>query len=164
MADQNIDMFDDEFDLDDDGDLYEEPAQPTNLVRKLRRELNAAKKALKEKDSALSSLMSDVRTRTIKDVLASNGANPKIAAFVPADIEPNEQAVSSWLNEYGDVFGFRPAESADDRPSSSVNSDAVGRMNAAEAFGSPVEVAGDLENMILNASSREELQALLRNA
>jgi len=164
MADQNVDMFDDDFDLDDDGDLYEEPAQSTALVRKLRRELNAAKKMIREKDSALSSLMSDARTRTIKDVLSSSGANPKIAAFVPADIEPSEQAVSAWLKEYGDVFGFSPAQDTDDRPNGSVNTDTVGRMNAAEAFGSPVEVAGDLENMILNASSREELQALLRNA
>lgn len=155
--------FNDEFELDDDGDdLYGDPNQSSSLVRKLRKELNAAKKALKEKDSALASLMTETRSRTIKDVLSSAGANPKIAAFVPSDIEPSEQAVSAWLMEYGDVFGFQP--NPDGQPSASVDGDALGRMNAAEAFGSPVEVAGDLENMILNASSREELQALLRNA
>lgn len=162
MADQSFDVPDDEYDWVDD-DLYEEPSSSTALVRKLRRELNAAKKTLKEKDAALSSLQSEVRTRTIKDVLASNGANPKIAAFVPADIEPSEQAVSSWLNEYGDVFGFTPEKDAD-QPASSVDAGAVGRMSAVEESGIPTEVAADIEARILSASSREELQALLGGA
>lgn len=160
MATANIDEFD--LDLDDDSDSYYEDAGSSALVRKLRKELKAAKKALNERETALTSLKSEFRTRTIKDVLASNGANPKIAAFVPADIEPSEQAVNEWLNEYGDVFGFKPSTSDDgSQPASSVDAGAVGRMSAVEESGIPTEVSADIEARILSANSREELQALL---
>jgi hypothetical protein len=32
--------------------------------------------------------------------------NPKIAAFIPQDIDLTEESLSTWLSEYGDVFGI----------------------------------------------------------
>jgi hypothetical protein len=160
MAEYDID-FDDDLDNDDEGDMFEDSRQSSSLVRKLRKELNATKKQLKERESEFSRLSAETRSRTIKDVLSSAGANPKIAAFIPSDIDPTEDAVSAWLNEYGDVFGFQ-SETA--QSPVGVDVDAVGRMGAVEARGVAVDAMGDLADRIANASSREELQALLRNA
>jgi hypothetical protein len=40
-----------------------------------------------------------------KDALASRGVNSKIASFIPQDIDPTEESVSKWLEDYADVFG-----------------------------------------------------------
>ena len=45
------------------------------------------------------------RERTISEVLTARGVNPKISAFIPQDIDLTEDSLSSWLTEYGDVFG-----------------------------------------------------------
>ena len=134
------DDIDNDFDVEDDNDFgYGD--QSSSLVKKLRRELNATKKALKEKDSELSGLMSETRSRTVKEILQSRGANPKIATFIPKDISPNEDDINSWLDEYGDVFGFVPEST---QPAVSVDSGALGRMSAAEERGVSVESSTDL--------------------
>jgi hypothetical protein len=50
-------------------------------------------------------LRKEKRERTISEVLTARGVNPKISAFIPQDIDLTEESLSSWLTEYGDVFG-----------------------------------------------------------
>lgn len=151
-TDLDFDFEDDEFDSFDD----------SKLLKKLRRELTQTKKALKERDSELSSLKSEARRRTVRDVLAEKGLNPKIAAFIPAEIEPTDVAVSAWVEEYGDVFGV-PSGTREETPVN-VDVDAVGRMSRAEQQGVSASAFDDVAAKIASASSREELQAILRNA
>lgn len=153
-TDLDFDIEDDEFDSFDDG---------SKLLKQLRRELTKAKKALKERDNELSSLLSESRKRTVRDVLSDRGLNPKIAAFVPSDIEPTAEAVGAWVEEYGDVFGVVSVTSTDE-PAEQVDSAAMRRMSVAEDAGISADVSGDFESRINNASSRDELVALLRNA
>jgi len=89
--------YDDEF--DDFGD------EGTDVVKQLRKVNRTLEKRAKELEQELKGLQSQTRQRTVKDVLQAKGINPKIAAFIPQDIDTSEEAINGWLNEYGDVFG-----------------------------------------------------------
>ena len=151
----DFDIDDDEFDSFDDG---------SKLLKKLRRELSQTKKALKERGDELSSLKTETRKRTVRDVLSANGLNPKIAAFIPSDIEPDEGAINAWINEYGDVFGIAPVSSEGQAVNASVDASAIRRMSVAEDAGVASDFSNDIANLIEGATSREELQSILRNA
>lgn len=155
----------DDLDLDvdfEDDDDYEFD-DGTKLVKQLRRELTRTKKALKERDGELSSLKSESRKRAVRDVLSDKGLNPKIAAFIPADIDPDEQAISAWIDEYGDVFGMVQVAPSQGQVSA-VDADTIRRMSAVEDAGTAAEYDGDIASLIAKATSREELQAILGNA
>ncbi len=89
--------YDDEF--DDFGD------EGTDVVKQLRKVNRTLEKRAKELEQELKGLQSQTRQRTVKDVLQAKGINPKIAAFIPQDIDTSEDAINGWLSEYGDVFG-----------------------------------------------------------
>jgi len=72
----------------------------------LRKANKQKEKQLKEIQVELSELRKEKRDRTIKETLTSRGVNPKIAAFIPPDIDLTEESLSTWLSEYGDVFGI----------------------------------------------------------
>jgi len=91
----NYDYEDDDFETTDGGDL----------VKQLRKATKAKDKELAELKAQYESLAKANRERAIKDALASRGVNSKIAAFIPQDIDPTEESVSKWLNDYADVFG-----------------------------------------------------------
>lgn len=92
-----------ESDIDDDLD-FEDAAG--NAMQQLRKANKAKEKELSELRSELAKMRNEQRERTIKEVFASRGVNSKIAAFVPKDIEVDETSLSTWLDEYGDVFGI----------------------------------------------------------
>jgi hypothetical protein len=77
----------------------------------LRKANKQKEKQLKEIQVELSELRKEKRDRTIKETLTSRGVNPKIAAFIPQDIDLTEESLSNWLNEYGDVFGVESQSS-----------------------------------------------------
>lgn len=87
---------DTEQDIDETGD-------GSQLVKDLRKQLNAAQKELKQ-------FRTEKRTSTVSDVLSKRGINPKVAALIPADVEPTQEAVTAWLDEFGDVFGVVQGE------------------------------------------------------
>jgi hypothetical protein len=79
----------------------------TDLVKKLRRDLKIAQKKNKELESTLGELSKSQRERVLKDVFASRGVNPKVAAFVPNDLDASEEAISQWIENNADVFGVQ---------------------------------------------------------
>ena len=89
----------------------------TDLVKKLRRDLKIAQKKNKELESSLGELTKSQRERVLKDVFASRGVNPKVAAFVPNDLDASEEAISQWIENNADVFGVQvqPKKEVDSR-------------------------------------------------
>jgi hypothetical protein len=77
----------------------------TDLVKKLRKALKAEQRRSKELETNYSELTKTQKERILKDALASRGVNPKVAAFVPSDIEASEDAIAAWLDSNADVFG-----------------------------------------------------------
>ena len=144
---------------DDDDYDYEEETQDSNGPANLRKALRKAEKDRKALEEQLSSLKSNLRERSVKDVLETKGVNSKIAKFIPSDLEAPEQ-IAVWLEENADVFGFstnRQSEPAE------LSQEAITeqRINNSASTGITPGRDEDLYNKIQSASSKEELMQLM---
>ncbi len=146
--------YDDEF--DDFGD------EGTDVVKQLRKVNRTLEKRAKELEQELKGLQSQTRQRTVKDVLQAKGINPKIAAFIPQDIDTSEDAINGWLNEYGDVFGStQNANSEQASNNNSLDVSANARINQVVSTGQVPEVDSDAMAKILAAGNADELNRIL---
>jgi len=141
---------------DEDDDLGNEPQDVVKQLRKVNRTLE---KRLKELEIEADTLKVQTRQRTVKDVLSAKGINPKVAAFIPKDIDTTEEAVSAWLAEYGDVFGVQ--QSTEETQAKETASDAQRRIQNVMQSGTPPQVDEDSLARILNATSAADLSAIL---
>jgi len=80
---------------EDDFDEVED-TQDTNGPANLRKALKRAEKEKKELTEQLAAIQSDLRSRSVKDVLASKGVPDKLAKFIPSEVSTPEQ-VDAWL-------------------------------------------------------------------
>lgn len=147
-------QYEDEFEFDT------EERSGSDLVKDLRKQLNEMSRALKERDEQLAEYAYVTREQELAEALVEYGVNPKIAAFIPDDVEDEDDLVG-WLNEYGDVFGVGVAE--DDGVS--VDEDtilAAELMSTIEDDGIDPTLGRDLAALISDASSSEELAAILK--
>jgi hypothetical protein len=141
-------------------DDEEDDDTTTDVVGQLRKVNRALEKRAKELEQELSGLKTQTRQRTVKDVLQAKGLNPKIAAFIPQDIESSEEAIVNWVNEYGDVFGVQtPSEEKPAEKSPEVKAQA--RINNLISTGSAPDVDEDAFAKIAGAKTREDLDILL---
>ena len=142
------------YDDDEDNDTT------TDVVGQLRKVNRTLEKRAKELEQELAGLKSQTRQRTVKDVLQAKGLNPKIAAFIPQDIDTTEEAINNWVNEYGDVFGIQaPTEEKPAEKSPEIKAQA--RINNMVATGTPPDIDEDAFAKIANAKSKEDLDILL---
>jgi hypothetical protein len=130
----------------------------TDVVAQLRKVNRTLEKRTKELEQELSGLKTQTRQRTVKEVLQAKGLNPKIAAFIPQDIDASEEAINQWVSEYGDVFGA-PVQQQEETQTPDVS--ALARINNVVATGQPPSVDEDAMAKVLGAKTREELDALL---
>ena len=145
--------YDDEF--DDFGD------EGTDVVKQLRKVNRTLEKRAKELEQELKGLQTQTRQRTVKDVLQAKGINPKIAAFIPQDIDTSEDAINGWLNEYGDVFGVNSNANSEQASNNSIDVSANTRINQVVSTGQVPDVDADAMAKILSAGNAEELNRIL---
>jgi hypothetical protein len=148
----NYDYEDDDFDTTDGGDL----------VKQLRKATKAKDKELAELKAQYESLAKANRERAIKDALASRGVNSKIAAFIPQDIDPTEESVSKWLEDYADVFGVETQANQAKPNVDPKQAAAYQRMTNAVEQGVTPEFQAQIHQKLMNANSREELDEIIR--
>jgi hypothetical protein len=153
MSDNRDNIWDDEEDND-----FESFDADTDLVKKLRKALKAEQKRNKELESTLGDLTKSQKERILKDALASRGVNPKIAQFVPSDIEASEDAIGAWLDSNGDVFGYKPSEKS---KVAQQDIAAMQRMDSALTGAETPASSDDLLNRITNAGSEDEILSIL---
>lgn len=155
MSNNRDNYWDDEEDEDDtptgafDSD--------TDLVKKLRKALKAEQRRAKELETNLGELTKSQKDRILKDALASRGVNPKIAAFIPSDIEASEDAIAAWLEANADVFGVTPEPKQVNQQDISAMQKMDNVLTGAETSAS----SDDLINRLAGASSEEELLSIL---
>jgi len=147
-------------DWDDEDDDIEQPRQQSDsdLLKQLRKELKTKSKMLNDMETQLSTIKAEQRQNTIKSVLESKGVSPKIAKFIPQDIEPSAEAVNSWIEENAEIFGLTvttPSEQEEPNLATLRQIDAV-TANAQTPAG-----AEDMLLRIQQAGSAEELEALI---
>jgi len=163
MSNNNQDWLDEEdFDLDDD-DMEETTntrgRNNDDVLKKVRRAERSKDKQLKELQSELEALRKFQRETTISQVLTEKGINPKVAKFIPSDIDLSSDGINNWLTENGDLFGVaspKQQNTVDD------NDLAVFRQISEATSGalSPDDV-NDVFSSIDNAQSQEELLNIL---
>ena len=144
---------------DDDDYDYEEEPQDSSGPANLRKALRKAEKERKALEEQLSSLKSNFRERSVKDVLETKGVNSKIAKFIPGDVDSPEQ-IAVWLEENADVFGFstntqsQPAELSQEAITDQ-------RINNSTSTGATPGRDEELANRIASAQTKEELMQLM---
>ena len=147
------------YDEDDDFDFEDGPQDVVKQLRKVNRTLE---KRLKELEQEANQAKAQNRQRTVKDVLTSKGVNPKIAAFIPQDLDATEEAVNNWLNEYGDVFGLKTDGEQDNAPANANPALAAQkRINDVVSSSQAPAFDEDVAARIANAKSAEELSAIM---
>ena len=148
------------YDYEDDDDFTTEDTS-NDLVKQLRKASKQKDKELNELKAQFESLNKSQRERAIKDALASRGVNSKIASFIPQDIDPTEESVSKWLEDYADVFGIETSQTQTPNVNPA-DAAAYKRMtNSADSGASP-EHNGDIMQKLMNANSKEELDDVIR--
>ena len=148
------------YDYEDDDDFTEDSSN--DLVKQLRKAAKQKDKELQELRSQFEGLNKAQRERAIKDALASRGVNSKIASFIPQDIDPTEESVSKWLEDYADVFGIETGQTQATPNVNPNDAAAYKRMtNSADSGVSP-EHNGDIMQKLMNANSKEELDDVIR--
>ena len=147
---------------DDDFDDVEE-TQDQNGPANLRKALKRAEKEKKELAEQLSAIQSDLRSRSVKEVLATKGVPDKVAKFIPGDVTTPEQ-IDSLLTENADVFGFSKTEEAvQANEETQANVASYQRINAATQNASTPSRDQDLAAKLAGVKSLEELNALTGN-
>ena len=149
------------YDYEDDDDFTTDDSS-NDLVKQLRKASKAKDKELQELKAQFESLNKSQRERAIKDALAARGVNSKIASFIPQDIDPTEESVSKWLEDYADVFGIETGQTQATPNVNPNDAAAYKRMtNSADSGVSP-EHNGDIMQKLMNANSKEELDEVIR--
>ena len=142
-----------EFDFEE-----EDYGSGTDLVKKLRKQIDALQKQVKERDDILGEITAQSHEASIGEILESFGLNPRIAQFIPDEVEADEDAVAEWLNEYGEAFGIEAVEEGEPSP----DAQAFEQMSDFDDGEVDPYVGQDLASRIANASSPEELSQLLK--
>lgn len=140
MSDDNFEIFE-----DDDADL----------PKKLRAKIKELQKERDEYAEKFAAFEKKERTASLQSTLESRGFNPKIAAFVPEDVNEPE-ALDEWLNEFGEIFGGGGQTAAAPNPQQAE----INRMNAVQSQGTQAPPA-DIMARIDQAENMEELMAAL---
>ena len=147
------------YDYEDDDDFNDDSSN--DLVKQLRKAAKQKDRELQELRSQFEGLNQMQRDRAIKDALASRGVNSKIASFIPQDIDPTEESVSKWLEDYADVFGIEVSQTQ--TPNINPNDAAAyKRMTNSADSGTSPEHNGDIMQKLMNANSKEELDEVIR--
>jgi hypothetical protein len=145
---------------DEDDDFTNDSSN--DLVKQLRKASKQKDKENQELRAQLDSLSKGQRERAIKDVLATRGVNSKIASFIPQDIDPTEESLSKWLDDYADVFGYESSQTQATPNVDPAQAAAYKRMTNSADSGTSPEHNGDIMQKLMNANSKEELDEVIR--
>jgi hypothetical protein len=145
---------------DDDNDDMDQTIDSDSGPANLRKALKRAEKEKKELSEQLASIQADLRSRSLKEVLASKGVSDKIAKFIPSDITAPEQ-IDAWLTENSDVFGFTKPEDAPANEEKEATKASYQRINAATQNATAPVRDADTVAKINGTNSREELDVLV---
>jgi hypothetical protein len=128
--------------------------EDSDLVKRLRKEIDDRDKALKERDQEIAGYRTKETQRTIAETFQARGVNPALARFALADLQDDisPEKVTSWIDENGALFGVQAAPQQGQQAPAA---DPYRRMAAVEQGSQPAVSADDLEQ--IRQMSPEEL-------
>lgn len=97
--------------LEDDDDRNDpSPGDLRNLVKKLQKELKDRDEKLAAQGKTIDDLTGQVKATSLRDLLTAQNIDPKFAKVAERDgVEPTEDAVKQWRQDYDGIYAFRPA-------------------------------------------------------
>lgn len=129
-------------------------------IANLRKAKRADEKRIKELEEQLAKFSRESNERTVKEILESKGVNTKAARLVLRDLDAiDEQAVSNWLAENGDLIGYTPSTNQVDTE----NLRALQQQDSATQSADTPAYSEDLERAIANATSEEEIMSIIKS-
>jgi hypothetical protein len=146
-----------EYDFEDDTDDF-----GTDLVKKLRKQVDVLSKQLKEKDQVIEEFQTYSHEASVGEILEQFGLNPKIAQFIPSDIEADEDAVSEWLTEYGEAFGITAVEESEAGYQPDADAQSFEQISDFENGDIDPSIGQDISSLIANATNAQELTNFLK--
>ena len=149
------------YDYEDEDDDVTTEASSNDLVKQLRKAAKQKDKELAELRAQFEGLSKAQRERSIKDALERRGVNQKIASFIPQDIDPTEESVSKWLEDYADVFGIELGQNQRTNVDPADIASYKKMTGTADAGMTP-ERGADVMSRLMNANSKEELDDVIR--
>jgi hypothetical protein len=150
----NTQDWDDDLEFEDYDDVSQRGSSD-DVLKKVRRAERAKDKQLKELQSELEALRKFQREATISQVLTEKGVNPKVAKFIPADIEMSSDSISNWLTDNGELFGV--AAPTQQNAVDGNDLAALRQIDAVTSGAISPDDVNDAFNIMNNASSAEEL-------
>jgi hypothetical protein len=130
-----------------------------NGIANLRKAKRADEKRIKELEEQLANFSKERNERTVKEILESKGVNTKAARLVLKDLDTiNEDAVSNWLVENGDLIGYAPKQ---EKPVDAENIRALQQQDSVTQTADTPAYSEDIARLIANASSEEEIISIL---
>jgi hypothetical protein len=146
-------------DEDEDDTTITGNESENDLQKKLRKKIKADEKRMKELEEKLDGYVKKEKESSVKELLEKQGVNPKAARLILKDLEEvNEETVTNWLEDNGDLFGYNPAEGT---PEVDSNREELRKQNAVTQGAITPDRAEDLEMRIAQAQSQEELNRIL---
>jgi hypothetical protein len=154
MSNNYWDEEDDDLDTDNEAQM-----DGSDLLKKLRKAKRADEKRIKELTEQLEGFSKAQREATVKNILEQKGVNQKAARLVLKDLDGDfsEEAVTNWLDENADLFGIEVSQRPDSQNLATLRQQDVMTQNAVTP-----DRAQDIEQRMNNASSMEELMALMQ--
>jgi hypothetical protein len=154
MSNNYWDEEDDDLDTDNEAQM-----DGSDLLKKLRKAKRADEKRIKELTEQLEGFSKAQRESTVKSILEQKGVNQKAARLILKDLdgEFSEESVSNWLDENADLFGIEVSQRPDSQNLATLRQQDVMTQNAVTP-----DRAQDIEQRMNNASSMEELMALMQ--
>jgi hypothetical protein len=151
----------DNWDNDDDLDVYNEAGEDSNGIKDLRKAKRADEKRIKELTEKLEMFERQQRESTIKSVLESKGVNSKAARLVLKDLdEVSEESVNNWLRDNGDLIGYTQQEEQEAKP----NVREFSRQDSATQFAATPDASDEYVDLLQNydGHSEEELLSIIQ--
>jgi hypothetical protein len=133
-------------------------------IKQLRAAQKAAQKRIRELEAEIDTFRSSERHRSVADVLAARGLNPKVADLIPADLR-DADSINSWIDERSDVFAGAmqaPPQQQSEAPARVAPPANAGLIAETLSAGEPIP--GDESQLIAQiraASSPAELNRLI---
>jgi len=128
-------------------------------IANLRKAKRADEKRIKELEEQLAKFSRETNERTVKEILESKGVNTKAARLVLKDLDAiDAESVNNWLLENGDLIGYTPSE---EKSVDRENLRALQQQDSVTQTADTPAYSEDIERLIANASSEEEIISIL---
>lgn len=151
----------DNWEDNDDLDVFETGNDETNGIKDLRKAKRADEKRIKELTEKLEAFERQQKESTVKSVLESKGVNSKAARLILKDLdEVSEESVNSWLRDNGDIVGYTEQEQEQEKP----NVREFSRQDSATQFATTPDASDEYVDLLQNydGNSEEELLSIIQ--